>query len=79
MSAEGWVKFKLDDLIMKKNQGVNTTTEKVKYSENGIPVIRAKNITNTGLDFRDITYVDIQTYERIREECKPQLHDILFI
>ncbi len=71
-------KFTLDELIEKRNQGVNTTTEKVSYSESGFPVIRANNISQGWIDFSDIVYVDKKTFARIKESCKPKKGDILY-
>lgn len=73
-----FTKFTLDELIEKRNQGVNTTTEKVTYSESGIPVIRANNISQGRIDFSDIVYVDQKTFSRIKEPCKPKKGDILY-
>lgn len=73
-----WQTYRLDDLIVSRNQGVNTTTEKVEYSTDGIPVVRATNITPYGIDFKDVKFVDNATYERIRSECKPVNNDILY-
>lgn len=78
MSFDEWNLIKLDDLLVKRNQGVNTTTEKVKYTESGIPVIRAQNITSFGLDFTELTYVSEDTFKRVRIECKPKINDVLF-
>jgi len=78
MSSNEWKLYKLDELLLKRNQGVNTTTEKVKYSNNGIPVIRAQNILTSGLSFNDIAYVDEETFKRVRPECKPLINDILY-
>lgn len=73
-----WKEYKLGDLLIKTNQGVNTTTEKVKYSESGIPVIRAKNIYAYKIDFNDITFVDENTYSNLKESVKPKKGDILY-
>ena len=73
-----WQEYKLDDLIKTKNQGVNTTTEKVNYVNSGIKVIRAKNIRDYKIDFDDIVYIDEDTFERVRENVKPKKGDILF-
>jgi type I restriction enzyme S subunit len=75
---KGWEVKRLDDVLEFKNQGVNTTTEKVKYSENGIPVIRANNITDNYIDTKNIVYVDAKTFSRVRLQCKPLKRDILF-
>jgi type I restriction enzyme S subunit len=73
-----WKEYNLDDLIKTKNQGVNTTTEKVSYVNSGIKVIRAKNIRDYKIDFDDIVYIDESTYDRVRENVKPKKGDILF-
>ena len=73
-----WVEKALDEVILKRNQGVNTTTEKVKYSEAGIKVIRANNISQGRIDYTDCVFVDDETYARIKEPCKPKKGDILY-
>jgi len=75
---EKWFELNFIDLIIKANQGVNTTTEKVKYSENGIQVIRSNNIGNNTLDVSNVKYVTQATYDRINDNCKPQIGDILY-
>ena len=77
MSSE-WIERTLDDLILKRNQGVNTTTEKVEYAEKGIIVIRANNIGQAGIDFSNVAYVDETTFKRIKSPCKPKTGDILY-
>ena len=73
-----WKEYKLGDLFDKSNQGVNTTTEKVKYSESGIPVIRAKNIHAYKIDFDDITYVKESTFQDLKPTVKPVINDVLY-
>lgn len=73
-----WKTQKLDELIVKRNQGVNTTTEKVKYSESGKPVIRANSISQSRIDFSDCVFVDDVTFQRIKEPCKPKKGDVLY-
>ena len=77
MSSD-WIERTLDDLILKRNQGVNTTTEKVEYAEKGIIVIRANNIGQAGIDFSNVAYVDETTFKRIKSPCKPKTGDILY-
>ena len=38
------MKYKLQDLIKLKTQGVNTTTDSVKYVDKGFKIVQAKNI-----------------------------------
>ena len=73
-----WKSIELDKLITKRNQGVNTTTEKVKYSPEGISVIRANNIIPGRIDFQDCVFVDEQTFSRIKQACKPKKGDVLY-
>ena len=73
-----WKDYKLGELFANSNQGVNTTTEKVKYSKDGIAVIRAKNIRQYKIDFNDVTYVDKNTYDKLKKTVKPQIGDILY-
>jgi type I restriction enzyme S subunit len=75
---EDWEIKDLSELSCEKNQGVNTATEKVKYSKSGIVVIRAKNIFQNYIDFSDVTFVDDKTFESVRSQCKPINKDILF-
>ena len=70
--------FTLDNLLERKNQGVNTTTEKVVYSDTGIPIIRANNISQGNLNFSDIVFVSAETFSKIKEPCKPKKGDVLY-
>ena len=77
--TSNWKKYKLQDLTLKQNQGVNTTTEKVKYCENGThKVVRAKNILPYKLLLDDVVYIDDNTFKKINDNCKPQKNDILY-
>jgi len=68
----------LKGVLIKHNQGVNTTTEKVKYSTSGIPVIRAQNISVGNIDFFDIVKIDEETFLRLSNDVKPKVGDILY-
>jgi type I restriction enzyme S subunit len=70
--------FTLDNLLERKNQVVNTTTEKVVYSDTGIPIIRANNISQGNLNFSDIVFVSAETFSKIKEPCKPKKGDVLY-
>jgi type I restriction enzyme S subunit len=76
--AGEWTDVRLDDLVLKRNQGVNTTTEKVNYSSAGVVVIRANNISAGRIDFTDVTFVDSETFGRIKDPCKPKQGDVLY-
>jgi len=75
---KGWELKNIEELTLKMNQGVNTTTENIKYSQSGIPVIRAKNIFENDIAYFDLAYVDNKTFSRIKEANKPKKYDILY-
>lgn len=72
------MKYQLNDLIISKNQGVNTTVEKIKYSKIGHIVLRAKNILEDRLDLLDVVYIDDNTYNYSNDSFKPHIDDILY-
>ena len=76
--AAAWKSLKFPEVIIKSNQGVNTTTENVQYSEGGNVVIRSNNISENSIDLSDVKYVDEETFSRIKEPCKPKKGDILY-
>jgi type I restriction enzyme, S subunit len=78
MDSTDWLKMSFDEITSEKNQGVNTTVEKVEYSKNGYPVIRAKNVLPYKIDFSELVYVDNQTFNRLSETYKPKINDILY-
>lgn len=73
-----WKEYKLDEIIQSRNQGVNTTTEKVEYSSFGFKVLRAKNISDFIIDKKDIVYVNDDTFRKLKDSVKPKKGDILF-
>ena len=75
---KGWKMTTLGEVLFKRNQGVNTTTEKVVYGTDGIPVIRAQNISLGQIDFSNIVYINDNTFNRLSDNVKPILDDILY-
>jgi type I restriction enzyme S subunit len=73
-----WKEYKLDDIILSRNQGVNTTTEKVVYSDFGYKVLRAKNISDYIVDKNDVVFVNENTFLKLKDSVKPKNGDILF-
>ena len=73
-----WKEYKLDEIILSRNQGVNTTTEKVEYSDFGYKVLRAKNISDYIIDKNDVVFVNEDTFRKLKDSVKPQNGDILF-
>lgn len=73
-----WEIKMFEEIIIEKNQGVNTTTEKVSYSESGVAVLRAQNIEAYKINYEDIVYVSDDTFDRIKYSCKPKKNEILY-
>ena len=72
MSCSEWKEYKFKDIVKSRNQGVNTTTEKVEYVSNGYKVLRAKNISDYNIDYNDVVFIDEETFNRISSNCKPK-------
>ena len=70
--------YTLNDLILSKNQGINTTTEKIKYCTSGHKVLRAKNILDNKIDQSDLVYIDDNTYNTSNDNYKPKIDDVLY-
>ena len=70
--------YQFSDLIIDKNQGINTTTEKVKYTNSGIPVLRAKNILPGYLDLSDLVYVDAEDFNNRSSNYKTHKNEVLY-
>lgn len=68
----------LDDVLVSRNQGINTTTEKIKYSEEGYKIIQAKNVMKYKCTFDDEKFVDEDTFLRIKDNHKLLKGDLLF-
>ena len=75
---KSWEVKMFSEIIKHSNQGVNTTTEGVIYSEKGFKVIRSNNISENIIDFNDVKFVDNKTYLRVKDTCKPKKGDVLY-
>ena len=70
--------YKLDEVLLSKNQGINTTTEKVKYTDHGYKIVQAKDIQKYGFTFDKKNFVDKDTFSRIKDLHKLKKGDLLF-
>lgn len=73
-----WKQCKLGELVESLFQGINTAADKVEYSNNGLPIIQAKNITSGSLDFSGSRKLSVQKYSNYLDKYIPQKGDILF-
>jgi len=71
--------LELGELVLKTNQGVNTTTEKVKYNPSGdYMVIRSNNLSNNSINWVNVEFIDSITYDRLNKDVKPKINDVLY-
>jgi type I restriction enzyme, S subunit len=74
-----WEFKKFQDFTNKYNQGVNTTTEEIKYSDEGtFPIIRAGEVGKGSLKFDSVVWVDKENEYKIKNSCKPIKGDVLY-
>lgn len=72
------MKYKLQDLIKLKTQGVNTTTDNVKYSDKGYKIVQAKNIEQYNVTFDEKNFIDEETFKRMKENHILHKGEVLF-
>lgn len=77
-SNKKWNAFYLDDIILGKNQGVNTTTEKVEYSNTGVMAIQAGNVVESHILFQTDKFVSTDKFESLAIHVKPNPNDVLY-
>ena len=78
-NEKGWEIKKFSEFTSKYNQGVNTTTEKIIYTEYGtFPIIRAGEVGKGQLNFNSVVWVDEENQTRIKDACKPKFGDVLY-
>jgi type I restriction enzyme S subunit len=74
-----WEFKKFQDFTIKYNQGVNTTTEEIKYSDEGtFPIIRAGEVGKGSLKFDSVVWVDKENESKMKNSCKPIKGDVLY-
>ena len=72
------MKYKLEDLIELKTQGVNTTTDNIEYVSQGYKIVQAKNIQPYNITFDEKNYVSEKIYSKIKENHKLHKGDVLY-
>ncbi|GHU61163.1 hypothetical protein FACS189418_0350 [Clostridia bacterium] len=54
------------------------THDSPKYHEDGFPLVTSKNLSENGLDLRDVSLISSDDYEAINKRSKVDVDDILF-
>ena len=78
MVPSGWKIAPFGELLESSNQGINTTTEKVIYSDKGIPAIRSNNVDEGRFNLKNEKFISEEEYARFSDKFKPNNSDILY-
>lgn len=78
MIPDGWKMSSLGEVSAKIHQGINIAAEKVEYSEVGVPILRAKDMTSGVLNFKDTRFLSQQDYALYENKYQPVPGQILF-
>ena len=73
-----WDNKTLAELSNRLHQGINTSADKVEYSEAGTPILQAKHITSGDILVGDARNVANDVFEKYREKYCPSVGSILF-
>ena len=72
--SETWTWKRLGEICNKITDGEHISPFK---TENGIPLLSAKNLYGGTLTFENIDYVSLRDAEKFRKRCNPECNDIL--
>ena len=75
---DNWKVKKLEEFTEFSNQGVNTAIDKVEYVENGISLVKSKDIQQK-LILEKTDKISEESFSKIPFHHKPQKNDILFL
>lgn len=78
MVPEGWKKGTLKDSLEEIHQGLNTAAEKLKYSDEGWPILQTKHIVSGVIDASGARKVSDPDFELYRGKYQPRKNSILF-
>lgn len=78
MVPEGWKKGTLKDSLEEIHQGLNTAAEKLKYSDEGWPILQTKHIVSGVIDASGARKVSDPDFELYRGKYQPEKNSILF-
>ncbi|MGO3710310.1 restriction endonuclease subunit S, partial [Vagococcus salmoninarum] len=71
---DDWKKYKLSD-IKDVRDG---THDSPKYKVTGVPLITSKNLTESGLDMKNVSLISDEDFESINKRSKVDIGDIIF-
>ena len=72
-----WEVKQLKDVVTDTHQGINTVTDNIVYTDEGIDILQAKHITSEVIDFSDPRKVSIETYNKYKNKYQAKIDDLL--
>jgi type I restriction enzyme, S subunit len=75
---KGWKISSIGEITSKIHQGINIAAEKAEYSDFGIPILRAKDMTSGVLNFEGTRFLSQENYASYRNKYQPLPGQILF-
>jgi len=76
-NGDDWEEKRFDDLTLDLLQGINTATDKTKFSLTGVPILQAKEIGNKELNLAKCKFISQVDFSNVKLRYKPNLGDIL--
>ena len=73
---ESWEWINIEQICSHITDGEHIKPQTTNLS-NGIPLLMAKNVRESHLDFTDIEYISTENAEKSWKRCYPEKHDIL--
>ncbi|WP_200629479.1 restriction endonuclease subunit S [Stutzerimonas balearica] len=78
VNAADWSLTSLGAIAKRLHQGINTSADKVEYSDSGVPILQAKHITSGKIVIADARLVNAELFEKYKEKYCPPSGSILF-
>ena len=75
----GWVETQLSNVCERLHQGLNTAGEKVKFYNDGYPIIQTRNIEEGVVDLDNkIKFMCEKDWQNYKDKFRPELGDVFF-
>lgn len=71
-------RVKLKDICIDMYQGINTSTNKIDYSNSGKAIIRGMDIDDDYINLNNCKYVSEDIYDLYKKKYNPKIGDLLF-
>lgn len=77
--GEGWVECEINTICERLHQGLNTAGEKIKFYDDGYPIIQTRNIDNGVIDLdTKIKFMCKEDWYRYCDKYRPEVGDVFF-